>query len=338
MHLPTRLYPAVVHLFIELTMDVQPISGFSNQKTLELLLEGPYDNFQKVGDDDYRDRAEKNPGLSLSSKGYFNHKTGEKGHLSQLARDNGLEVSHLESRGDRSQSGSSGDKPEKSTSNTAAYLWKKAISGVLARPDIEDYLTNVRQIPPENYIDLISGGQLRFLPGAGNHLPALVQPLHYIEQDGSIREGIRKIQLTRKKGNPRKNQLGSDGHFTLLPPLDSKCADQSILAIEGLEDALSLRAQYSCKLIVVTCSKSNLKHLVQLARPEIGVLIIADHDDHDNPQENGQFEAARVQRQLRDLGANCVALMPKQPKWDANAALQERKLEQWRDSLVEVRI
>ena len=97
-----------------------------------------------------------------------------------------------------------------------------------------------------------------------------------------------------------------------------------------------MRSFYPRKQFVVTNGKSNLKHLLRLAKPEIGVLIIADHDDHDNSQENGQLEATRVRRQLRDQGVNCVAKMPKLPNWDANAALQENNLGEWWDSLVEI--
>ena len=309
-------------------------TGFSNQAMLDQLLAGPYAHFTKVGEDDYRDRSERNPSMSLSSKGYFNHRTGENGYLSKLAADAGLDVSHMHPHVDRSIT-QSVNKTEKSASDKAAYLWKKALNGEQARTFIEDYLTNVRQIPPENYIDLIDGGQLRFLPGEGKYPPALVHPFYSIEQNGSIREEICKIHLTYKEGTSRKKQLGCDGHLTVLPPMDPANADKSILATEGLENALSLRQQYSCKRIVVTGSKSNLKHLVRLAQCRQDVLIIADHDGHAKPHENGQFEAASVRKQLMDKGVNCVAIMPMQPNWDANAALQVKKQDEWINSLVE---
>ena len=97
-----------------------------------------------------------------------------------------------------------------------------------------------------------------------------------------------------------------------------------------------MRNHYPRKVLVVTGSKANLKHLNHLAKPGEGVLIIADHDDHAKPNENGQFEAARVRKQLKDKGVNCVARMPEQPNWDANAALQQNNLKEWSDSLVEV--
>ena len=317
-------------------------TGFSNQALLDQLLAGPYAHFTKVGEDDYRDCSERNPGLSLSSNGYYDHKAGKGGSLSELARDESRDVSHWGPHHEHYSSKPSGNKTEKATSDTAAYLWEKANIGEEARADIEEYLTGIRRIPPENYMDLIDTGLLRYLPADEKSSPdekrppALVHPFKFIEQDGSIRTAVRKIQLTRKEGNPRKPHFGSDGHLTILPPLDPTNPDNCFLATEGLENALTMRSFYPRKQFVVTNGKSNLKHLLRLAKPEIGVLIIADHDDHAKPHENGQLEAARVRRQLRDQGVNCVAMKPRQPNWDANAALQENKLEEWRNLLVEV--
>ena len=303
---------------------------------LQKLLANKYSHFRKVGEDDYRDPSENNPGLSLSSNGYYDHKTGNGGSLSKLARDESRDVNHRGLHQDHIYNKPSANKPEKATSDKAAYLWEKANTGEEARAVIEEYLTGIRRIPPENYMDLIDSSLLRYLPASGEHPLVLVHPFQFIEQDGLIRLAVRKIHLTRKEGNPRKNHLGSDGHLTVLPPLDPTNADNSILAIEGLEDALSLRRHNSHKRIVVTGSKGNLKHLMRLIQPGQDVLIIADHDDNDNVHQNGQYEADRVRKQLSDHGVNCVALMPKQPKWDANAALQDNNLEGWLESLVEV--
>ena len=317
-------------------MRQQRTTEVSSNVDLQELLAGEYSHFRKVGEDDYRDPSEKNPGLSLSSNGYYDHKTGNGGSLSKLARDESGDVNHRGLHQDYVYNKSSGNKPEKATSDKAAYLWEKANTGEAARAGIEEYLTDVRRIPPENYMDLIDSGLLRHLLPNGEHPSALVHPFQFIEQGGSIRPAVRKIHLTRKEGNPRKSHLGSDGHLTVLPPLDPTNSDNSILAIEGLEDALSLRRYYPHKRIVVTGSKGNLKHLMRLIQPGQDVLIIADHDDNEKPQENGQFEAARVRRQLKGKRVKCVAKMPEMPKQDANAALQDNNLEGWLESLVEV--
>ena len=57
-----------------------------NNTQLKNLLEGPYSHFQNVGTDDFRDPSEKNPALSLSSKGYKNHRTGESGGLQEQVK------------------------------------------------------------------------------------------------------------------------------------------------------------------------------------------------------------------------------------------------------------
>ena len=41
-----------------------------NQDLLEALLAGPYSHFKKYGTDDWRILNEKNPGFSISSKGW----------------------------------------------------------------------------------------------------------------------------------------------------------------------------------------------------------------------------------------------------------------------------
>ena len=97
-----------------------------------------------------------------------------------------------------------------------------------------------------------------------------------------------------------------------------------------------MRNHYPRKVFVVTGSKANLKHLNHLAKPGEGVLIIADHDENANMQHNGQYEANKVRSQLKENKVNCIALMPKQPTWDANSAQQAGKIEKWWQSLVEV--
>ena len=59
----------------------------SNENILDLLLKHPqFSHYQKVGADDWRDPTEKNAGLSLSRKGFKDHKSGESGSLAFLAK------------------------------------------------------------------------------------------------------------------------------------------------------------------------------------------------------------------------------------------------------------
>ena len=308
--------------------------GFSNKEILQILLSDHFAHFKRFGDDDYRDPNENNPGLSLSSKGFYDHKTGDHGHLSILVRK--YDLSHLGPQQDHLTRNQLKYKIPKPNIGTANYLCGNAVNGAEAFTLIEGYLTKVRDIPTANYIDLVYSGHLRFLPANGPYPAALVHPFHFIGQDGSISEEIHKIHLTRPDGVPRKKHLGSAGHLSIFPPLDSENPDNCLLVTEGLEDALTMRNHYPRKVFVVTGSKANLKHLNHLAKPGEGVLIIADHDENANMQHNGQYEANKVRSQLKENKVNCIALMPKQPTWDANSAQQAGKIEKWWQSLVEV--
>ena len=103
-------------------MRQQRTTEVSSNVDLQELLAGEYSHFRKVGEDDYRDPSEKNPGLSLSSNGYYDHKTGNGGSLSKLARDESGDVNHRGLHQDYVYNKSSGNKPEKATSDKAAYL------------------------------------------------------------------------------------------------------------------------------------------------------------------------------------------------------------------------
>ena len=62
----------------------------TNTDLFSKLLKGPYSHFKKVGEDDWRDIGTRNPGFSISSKGYFNHNSGSKGSLSDLCKEHKL--------------------------------------------------------------------------------------------------------------------------------------------------------------------------------------------------------------------------------------------------------
>ena len=334
---------------MEHCMEQNTNSNIANDALLEILLEHPdFSDFERKGVDDYRppESEFKNSGFSISLKGWTLHAdkgeqskynlNGINGSLFDLAKDRGLLDQAREKSGVIGQFSAKKSTQKRTTNDIANDLWNKAIRGDEARNFVEGYLTEKRRIPVTNYIDLVNSGLLRFLPAKGPYPSALVHPFHFIDPDGSIRETIHKIHLTHPDGSPRKKHLGSDGHLSVFQRLDSTNPDNSILVTEGLEDALTIRNRYPRKLIVVTGSKANLKHLNRLAKQGQGILIIADHDDNDNVHQNGQYEADRVRKQLSDQGVNCVAMMPKQSKWDANAAQQQGKLELWWQSLEEV--
>ena len=124
------------------------------QAALSYLLSHEYSHFRKVGNNDYRDPDEKTPVLSLSSKGWTNHKSGERGSIFGLARKHGCS-------GDSSQrSTRSKAKPKTSgepsdNSKAAARLWQKAETES-ARERTRSYLTEQRKIHLENFEDLLA--------------------------------------------------------------------------------------------------------------------------------------------------------------------------------------
>ena len=121
------------------------------QAALSYLLAHGYCHFRKFGADDWRDPQ--NDAWSLSSKGFFDHKSGENGDIFHLARKHGWQ-------GDsRWHSTRSKAKPKTSSepsdnSKAAARLWQKAETES-ARERTRSYLTEQRKIPLENFEDLL---------------------------------------------------------------------------------------------------------------------------------------------------------------------------------------
>ena len=308
-----------------------------NDLLLEALLQGPFSNFTQFGTDDWRNPGEKNPPFSLSSKGYINHQTGENGSLLSLASMHGFDVSNFFENPTRPNQKANNQISKMSNSEKAHYLWHtKALSGESARVFLEAYFSELRFIPSENYEDLIRKKLLRMLPGTDKFEPSVISPIQLINDDGEIEQEIRKIQIIKSTGSPRKRQLGSEGHLTILPALDAAHEDGSFVAVEGLEDALTLRVLYSKSRFAVSCSKSNLHHLARLANTSDQITIISDNDRHDDPKKTGQYVSAKIQKDLVARGCHCSALMPSCSGWDANNALMDDQLEKWVASLIEV--
>lgn len=115
-----------------------------------LLSHSDFARFNEWGSDDWRDPNEKNPSLSLSSKGWYNHKTGAEGSLYDLAKKRDLlEVPQdpLNIQENRDQKGQS------DTAKQAERLWKQEESQS-AKECSQHYLSEQRKIPIENYKDL----------------------------------------------------------------------------------------------------------------------------------------------------------------------------------------
>jgi KaiC/GvpD/RAD55 family RecA-like ATPase len=295
------------------------------QAALRYLLDGEFKHFTEQGDGDWRDPTKTGSGntskLSLSTDGWYNHGSQEGGSIVLLAKKHGFD------------DGTSSD-----TSRIAKKLWENADYRGSSADKIREYLTRKRGIPAANYDDLIEKGLLRWNKGSERYPePTILFPYHYLRDDKTQRSEIRKVKQTwPNKTKDRKRDLGKDGHLFVIPPLDPKNKNSDILAIEGLEDALSLRGDFKEETIVVTGGKNNFRHLERLEASGRDVTIISDHDTNERATENGQTAAAEVRTRLKDLGTNCTATMPREPKSDANDALQKGNLEQWYNSLITV--
>ena len=331
-------------------MGKQPSRKIPNEILLEVLLEhDDFSSFQKKGEDDWRppDHEFNNSGFSLSSKGWFLHAekgeqsqynlSGEQGSLFDLVKKRGLLDEACRRSGMptlNQQSNSAVDSSHSDNSIMAQQIWEKAeIASETARASIARYLTDVRKIPLENYEDLVALGWLRW--DALNK--CVIYPI--IGSSDTKKVGkINRIFIDESGKKTSKKMLGKDGLISVVPPkaIDSQSDLQStFLVCEGLENALSLRDRQT-DTFLLSNGKSNLKHVPAFLPAKAEVRIISDHDANENPNQNGQTEAAKLRSELISQDYQCTALMPKEPKTDANDALQAGELQKWMKDLVEV--
>ena len=108
-----------------------------NDDLLDALLAGPYSHFKNIGADDWRDPNQNNSSLSISEKGYIDHKSGMSGSLFGLCRKHNLPIAD------------GNDHPPKN--NPSQTIWSK--SEVAKQPDsrsfqlAKSYFTKHRKIP-----------------------------------------------------------------------------------------------------------------------------------------------------------------------------------------------
>jgi len=306
---------------------------YDNEDLLRRLLGHPhFASFKKVGADDWRDTSEKNPPLSLSTKGLFDHKSNTSTSLFNACRQRGL----LDEPAPRSRQRSSKPKPtdtKTKNSETASKIWKDAAANSAQAP-AEKYFTKHRKIPLSNYRDLLNSGIIRFVPRSEYpaRAPMLVTRVH---QPKSTKMAIHRIELGDDGAKLSKKMLGGTG-VTMIPPLSGEAPDH-VCVCEGLEDALSLRAAFRTSMFLVANTKGNLALVPQfLESHELPVTILSDHDANENPSENGQTDAAKLRKALIADGFNVTAQMPAIANDDANRALQDGRLNEWLESLEDV--
>ncbi len=219
-------------------------------------------------------------------------------------------------------------------SNKAQQIWEKAeIASETARASITRYLTDVRKIPLENYEDLLALGWLRW--DALNR--CLIYPIIGNIDTKEVRK-IQRVFLDESGKKTSKKMLGNEGLISVVPTKangSQSDLQSTFFVCEGLENALSLRDEQT-DTFLLSNGKSNLKHVPAFLPAKAEVRIISDHDANENPNQNGQTEAAKLRSDLISQNYQCIALMPKEPKTDANDALQQGSLDEWLDSLIKV--
>ena len=310
----------------------------ANSDLFTKLLDGPFSHFKKVGEDDWRDPGVKNPGFSISSKGYFNHNSELKGSLYDLCKENDLIPAE-----NRNLDTNKKEFPQ--------IIWEK--SSRAEHPEsyafklTENYLTKCRKIPLKNYSDLLKKGLIRVNEYKGDK--TLIYPS--LTPDESIQalsgksyslKRIQRIYLNSDgtKHTKGKKHYGSNGEASagFFIQAFGDCDSKYVIIMEGLEDALSLRQEYPQCWFLVATDKSGLKHLTGFFNRGAteSCLIIADHDTDNKPEITGQHLSWKLGKRLEDMGIRVTVKMPKRPKEDANSALQSGQLETWLKSLIEI--
>jgi len=307
-----------------------------NAELLEKLLAGPFSHFKQVGDDDWRDPNESNPSLSLSSRGYFDHRTNVCGSLLKLAK-----AYHL--------SGLQNFKeipPRTLTQRIWAESQLARDSKSEAYKLVNAYLTKSRKIPLDAYRDLLNIGMIRVNQYKDEKMivyPSLsvIDAQHAFNKCYYEVKRIQRIFINEDGSKKYKKHLGTQNGEAVgfvIPPLENT-NEKSAIVVEGIEDALSIRLSNPGAWYFVATDKNGLRNIEQYFHKDkfSSVLIIADHDIEENPAVTGQAFSWRLGQRLKASGIEKVqVLMPAVPKDDANQALQEGRFSDWINSLIEV--
>ena len=290
-------------------------------------------------DNDLRDRNKENPGLSIDLKKgqWYDHNTGYGGGLFELAKS--LNVL-----------------PEKEKKFfTANDIWKKS-----KRNDetVKLYFTQGRSIPKNHFSDVSNFFREDHYKGRKIIHPYFSFNGWQSELTGKPFEvpRIQRIWFDSSGHKTHKKHLGKTGETPVcfpIPPHDKNRESKKAVILEGIENALSIRAHYIDSWLFVATSKSGLKHLPQFLENFGVVLILSDHDfdrethpekdNHPTPDKTGQAEAWRLLdvliKQAYTIGKqnfSCKAVMPGQAGKDANDALRAAQLPEFIDGLIDI--
>ena len=127
------------------------INSIPNDKQLRLLLSGPYSHYTEFGPDDWRDPNKKNSSLSISSKGFFDHKSRESGSLCELCKQHNVPIAENIIQTHKK------DLPQSIWDKSEVVKHSDSKSFQIAK----SYFTKHRNIPLESYSDLLRKGLIR---------------------------------------------------------------------------------------------------------------------------------------------------------------------------------
>ena len=312
---------------------------YSNSELWQFIQPHPdFANFSGI-ESDLRDKNKENPGLSINLDigQWYDHNSGKGGGLFELAKS--LNVLP--------------DKEKKIP--TANAIWNKSKRNDEA---VKLYFTEGRRIPENHYADIFQLFQEDHFNG--RHI---IHPYFSFEAWQSELNGkpfdvprIQRIWFDTSGRKTDKKHLGKTGKTPVsfpLPPFNENRESKKAVILEGIENALSLRAHYSDSWLFVATCKSGLKCLPEFMEKFEEVLILADHDfdsethpdksNHPPRNKTGQAEAWRLLdvliKQAYTTGKqnfSCKAFMPVQAGHDANDALRSAQLPEFIDSLIDI--
>ena len=312
---------------------------YSNLELWQFIQKHPdFSNFSG-SDNDLRNWKKENPGLSINLElgKWYDHNTGKGGGLYQLAKNYNV-------------------LPEgKKKIPTPNEIWTKSKRNDEA---VKLYFTKGRSIPEQNFSDIFDLFREDHYNGQ-----QIIHPYFSLETWKTALSGkpidvprIQRIWFDPSGHKTHKKHLGKTGETPVcfpIPPHDKNRESKKAVILEGIENALSIRAHYIDSWLFVATSKSGLKHLPQFLENFGVVLILSDHDfdrethpekdNHPTPDKTGQAEAWRLSKilikQAYTLGKqnfSCKAVMPGQAEKDANDAITDGKLSEFIDGLIDI--
>ena len=313
-------------------------------------------------DSDLRDNTKENPALSIDLKKgqWYDHNTGEGGGLYELSKSlNALPEEEKKMLNSfptaRKQTATTDSTPKKGTTLNQNDIWQKANQDDDA---VKLYFTQGRSIPENHYADIYRLFRVAHFNG--------LQVIHpYFSFDSWQSElcgkpfdvpRIQRIWFDASGHKTDKKHFGKTGKTSVcfpIPPHNKNRDSKKAVILEGIENALSLRANYSASWIFVATCKSGLKRLPEFMKNYEEVLILADHDfdsvtfpdksNHPTPDKTGQAEAwelaETLKKQAYTLGKHnfsCKAIMPRQTGKDANDALRAAQLPEFIATLIDI--